>query len=219
MTLTRKATVDTSESLVTKATRRDRVRQRRRHLSEVVMQLIQERGFSAVSVNEVAARASMSVGGLYRHIKTKNELLEMICDEINLDLLEEMKRAAAAQKGIAPKLEAAIRAYWERHWTFAAGILVAYREYQSFSKDAQIRYTTQEQQLAGFFGDLIRAGVANDDFRPVDEQLLSHEIILLSHMRALKGWVFGTRDKSAVLAEHLELIFARLSPRHSLDRG
>ncbi|WP_068071528.1 TetR/AcrR family transcriptional regulator [Novosphingobium lentum] len=192
--------------------RQERARQRRRHLSEVVMQLIQERGFDAISVNEVAERASMSIGGLYRHISTKSDLLEMVCDEINLDLLEEMKAAAGKVQGVPAKLDAAIRVYWLRHWDSSASILVAYREYQSFSETAKKRYRSEEHHLAEYFSDLIRAGVAVDEFRAVDDRLLAHEIILLSHMRALKGYAFRDRPRDAILAEQLDLIFSRLRP-------
>lgn len=193
--------------------RQERARQRRHHLSQVVMQLIEERGFDAVSVNEVAQRADMSIGGLYRHIDTKSDLLEMVCDEINDNLIEDMIAASEAARGVEDKLQAAIRTYWQRHWDAAASILVAYREYQSLGEEAKKRYTAEERKIAEFFGDLIRAGVAIDVFRKVDDRLLAHEIILLAHMRALKGWVFEGRLREAVLAEHLDLIFSRLDPR------
>lgn len=193
--------------------RQARARERRHHLAKVVMQLIHERGFDAVSVNEVAQRADMSIGGLYRHIDTKSDLLEMVCDEINDNLLEDMKRAADQADGVTAKLAAAVRTYWARHWDAAPAILVAYREYQSLGEAAKKRYTVEETKIAEFFGDLIRAGVVTGVFRAVDDRLLAHEIILLAHMRALKGWVFEGRRRDAVQAEHLDLIFSRLRPR------
>jgi TetR/AcrR family transcriptional regulator, cholesterol catabolism regulator len=192
--------------------RQERARQRRHHLSQVVMHLIKERGFDAISVNEVAQQAAMSIGGLYRHIDTKSDLLEMVCDEINDNLIEDMVTATQAARGVEDKLKAAICTYWERHWDAAASILVAYREYQSFGEAAKQRYTAEERKIAEYFGDLIRAGVAIDVFRQVDDRLLAHEIILLAHMRALKGWVFEGRERDTVLAEHLDLIFSRLRP-------
>jgi AcrR family transcriptional regulator len=192
--------------------RQERARLRRHHLSQVVMQLIEERGFGAVSVNEVAQRADMSIGGLYRHIDTKSDLLEMVCDEINDNLIEDMIAATDTARGVEDKLKAAICTYWQRHWDAAASILVAYREYQSLGEAAKKRYTAEERKIAEFFGDLIRAGVAIDVFRKVDDRLLAHEIILLAHMRALKGWVFEGRLRETVLAEHLDLIFSRLRP-------
>jgi AcrR family transcriptional regulator len=190
--------------------KQERSRQRRRMLTQVVSELIKERGYAAISVNEVAERASLSVGGLYRHIGTKSDLLEMVCDEINLDLLEEMKVAAVKQRGVAAKLKAAIQVYWLRHWDTSAAILVTYREYPSFSTEAKKRYREEERRIAEFLADLIRAGSLAEEFREADDRLLAYEIILLSHMRALKGYTYEGRDRDAVLAEFLELIFSRL---------
>ena len=197
----------------------ERARQRRQVLTEVVMELVKERGFDAISVNEVAERASLSVGGLYRHIGTKNDLLELICDEINLDLLADMTAAAAAARGVSAKLEAAIRVYWYRHWDCSAAVLIAYREYQSLSKEAKTRYRAEEQSLAEFFSDLIRAGVIVEEFRAVDDRLLASEIILLSHMRALKGYAFRGRDREAIVDDLLELVFCRLRPGAAPTEG
>ncbi len=190
--------------------RQKRARERRKMLTDVVMELVKERGFADISVNEVAERASLSVGGLYRHIDTKNDLLEIICDEINLDLLKDMKSAASGERGASAKLEAAIRTYWYRHWDASDAVLLAYREYQSFSKEAKARYRAEEQSHAEFFSDLIRAGVIIEEFREVDDRLLANEILFLSHMRALKGYVFKGRERDDILNELLDFVFSRL---------
>jgi len=194
------------------AAKQERSRKRRQHLTEVVMQLVKERGFAGISVNEVAERASLSVGGLYRHIGTKNDLLDMVCEEINLDLLEEMREATAKVRGATAKLDAAIRVYWSRHWDSSAAVLVAYREYPSFSPEAKTRFREEEKRLAEFFADLIRAGTISEEFREVDDRLLAYEIILLAHMRALKGYTFEGREREDILDEVLELVFSRLRP-------
>jgi AcrR family transcriptional regulator len=188
----------------------ERVKLRRRELAELTMQLMREKGFDALSVNELAERASMSIGGLYRYIKTKTDLLEMIYDQINLGLDQAMVQAAASARGIQDKLQAAFKVYWETCWDSAEPILMAYREWQSLPPAARRRYMDKEAQIGEFFGELIRAGVIVDEFRAVDERLLASEMILLAQMRALKGWGFGGRDRSAVFAEHWELIRGRL---------
>lgn len=184
---------------------------RRAHLSEVVMQMVSEKGFDAISVNDVAERASMSVGGLYRHISTKNDLLEMICDSINSDLISDLKKEAADVKGVSNKLKAAYTFYWNRHWEASAGILVAYREYRSLSEATRQRYTDQEEEVVKFLGDIIRAGILLEEFKEVDEYLLAHEMVFLAHMKALKGWSMKNYKKEDVLDEHLKIIFSRLT--------
>lgn len=154
----------------------------------------------------------MSIGGLYRYISTKTDLLEMACDELNASYYEHMAAAAAAEAGIAAKLSAAIRSYWERCWDTSSAILVSYQEWGALPEEARRRFMHQQDRSAEFLADLIRAGMASGEFRQVDDRLLAHEIILLAHMRALKGWVLRSRQRADVLADHLELVFARLRP-------
>ena len=208
----KKSEIDTKSDKPKQGVRQRNAVKRRAHLSEVVMQMVCEKGFDAISVNDVAERASMSVGGLYRHISTKNDLLEMICDSINSDLISDLKAAAAAEvKGVRNKLRAAYSLYWDRHWEASAGILVAYREYRSLSEATRQRYTDQEEEVVKFLGDIIRAGILLDEFKEVDEYLLAHEMVFLAHMKALKGWSMRNYKKEDVLDEHLKMIFSRLS--------
>jgi TetR/AcrR family transcriptional regulator, cholesterol catabolism regulator len=190
--------------------REDRISQRRRHLGEITLRLVRERGFDSLSVNELAERASMSVGGLYRYIKTKSDLLVIVCDEINRGLLDRMQQAATGARGVTAKLQATFSVYWETCWESSLPILLAYREWQSLPDEAKERYIEQETHIAAAFGDLIRAGVVTDEFRAVNEMLLAHEMIMLAQMKAVKGWVFAPLDRAAVFAEHWALILARL---------
>jgi TetR/AcrR family transcriptional regulator, cholesterol catabolism regulator len=190
--------------------RSERMETRRRELATLTMQLVRERGFGALSVNLLAERASMSVGGLYRYIKTKSDLLEMICDEINRGMLAAMRDGASEVKGVLGKLKSGYKVYWETCWDSSEPILTAYREWPSLPESARHRYTQQETEIAQFMSDLIRAGVANDEFRAVDERLLASEMVLLAQMKAVKGWTLVGRERDAVFAEHWELISGRL---------
>ncbi|NPT39197.1 TetR family transcriptional regulator [Paraburkholderia xenovorans] len=194
----------------TSTPRAQRVSARRRQLVELTMQLLKEKGFDLLSVNELAERASMSVGGLYRYIKTKSDLLEMICDETNKGLNEQMMERTSTVRGVKEKLRVGFEVYWQGCWDAAEPILTAYREWQSLPEAAQHRYIEQEKRVAEYFSDLIRAGVASDEFRVVDARLLAAEMIFLAQMRAVKGWAFHGWDRTAVFAEHWELIESRL---------
>lgn len=188
----------------------ERVAERRRQVGQAARELIQEVGFETLSVNTVAERAGISTGGLYRYIRTKSDLLEMALDYINEGILERMVAESGRERGIGAKLQAAMAAYWEMCWDSAEALRVSYRDFPSLPKEAQKRYIAQEAEFADFLADLIRAGVAAEEFRPVDERLLAHEIILLAQMKATRGAALAGRDPKAVLAEHTELVMSRL---------
>lgn len=52
----------------------------RRELVELVIDLIKERGSSAITVNEIAARAGMSPASLYRYFDSKESLIEAVAE-------------------------------------------------------------------------------------------------------------------------------------------
>jgi AcrR family transcriptional regulator len=187
---------------------------RRRHkLVELTMELIREKGFGPLSVNHLAERASMSVGGLYRYIKTKSDLLVMVCDEINRGINERMVEAAASVRGITEKLRAGFKVYWEACWDAAEPVLVAYREWPSLPPEARQRYIQQEKQIIESFADLIRAGVASGLFREADARLVAAEMVHLAQMRAVKGWAIRDWDRAKVFAEHWALVESRLGSK------
>ena len=200
----------TATAIKVSSPRADRVSARRRQLAVLTMELVQEKGFDLLSVNELAERASMSVGGLYRYIKTKSDLLEMLCDTINEGINERMVEAVTGVTGVPERLEVAFRVYWDACWDGAEALLMAYREWQALPAEAQKRYIRQEMRVTDYFGDLVRAGAASGEFREVDAKLLASEMVFLAQMRAVKGWTFGNRSRATVFAEHWELIIGRL---------
>jgi AcrR family transcriptional regulator len=164
-------------------------------------------------VNELAELASISVGGLYRYIGTKSDLLEMICDELNLGVIPAMRAAAAEQTSHAEKLRAAFSVYWDRVWEYSSSISVAYREFIHFPDEFKQRHTKEQAEIAGTFSEIIRAGIADGTFADVDAYALSYQMLLLSHIRVLKGWALREYDKSSILEENMQLVLARLEPR------
>ena len=171
---------------------------RRRHLEQTATQLIQERGFDRVSVNDLAERAQMSVGGLYRYIKNKSDLLVMACEGIYGGLHEEIT-AAAEGEDHAERLRRAMTTYFDACRTNREQILLMYREYRNLPADAKQRYVVREQAITDLFADIIRTGVTAGTFRVLDANIVAHDIVFLGHFPALKGWAAKAHPESTGL--------------------
>jgi AcrR family transcriptional regulator len=187
-----------------------RSQERRRQLAKVALRLIEERGFEALSVNEIAEEAGISIGGMYRYIRTKTDLLVMACDDIFGGLREQMLEAVSAEQGLENKLSAAMRVYWLACHDRQDLLRLTYREYRSLPPEAKKLYKRQELEIADVFRDLIRAGIITDEFRAADDGVVAHEIIFLSHMNAFKNWALHGVDLDRLLTEHVELFVSRL---------
>jgi len=185
---------------------------RRERLAAVAGELIVERGFDSLSVNELAQRCGISVGGMYRHIRTKADVLVMACESIYGGVLEDLAAAAERHADPEQRLAAAVEAYLA---ACAANprILMTYREYGRLPAAARRRYMDREVAIAELLGGLVAAGVAAGRFRPVDPFVVAYDIVLLGHLPALKGWALRGRVGEAELPRRqLELLLSSLRP-------
>jgi AcrR family transcriptional regulator len=186
---------------------------RRERLAAVAGELIVERGFDSLSVNELAQRCGISVGGMYRHIRTKTDVLVMACESIYGGVLDELTAAAERHDDAEERLVAAVEAYLEACAANRPRILMTYREYGRLPAAARRRYMEREVAIAELLGGLVEAGVAAGRFRPVDAFVVAYDIVLLGHLPALKGWALRGRVGEAELARRqVELLLASLRP-------
>jgi AcrR family transcriptional regulator len=68
----------------------------REQLVELVIELIKERGSSAMTVNEIAARAGMSPASLYRYFDSKEALIEAVAEHWFADKVAIMEEVVAS---------------------------------------------------------------------------------------------------------------------------
>ncbi|KQY63480.1 hypothetical protein ASD30_00175 [Nocardioides sp. Root140] len=182
-------------------------------MQEVATRHIMERGFDRVSVNELAEDLQMSVGGLYRYIRSKPDLLVMACETIYGGLRETLAEIATDNRHELPaKLRLMIDTYLRECVRNRKQILLMYREYRHLPEEAHRRYQERELGIVGVFADLLSAGIRRGAFADVDTQVLAQDIVFLGHLPALKGWAL--RDRIAVdnlIDEQTALVMARLS--------
>ena len=58
----------------------------RQRLLAAALELVEEEGVEALSMRRLAARVGVSATALYRHFADKDELLQHLVDEANLEL-------------------------------------------------------------------------------------------------------------------------------------
>lgn len=188
--------------------------ERRLRLQELATRRIIDRGYEGLSVNDLAEDMGLSVGGLYRYIKTKSDLLVLACEDIYGGVRETLVGiATGSDADLEEKLRQTIEVYLRECLRNQDQILLMYREYRHLPPEAHERYKERERAVAGVFADLIVSGVGRGIFREVDARLLAYDVVFLGHQPALKGW--ATHEVSGVdaLVDHqVELVMTRLRP-------
>jgi AcrR family transcriptional regulator len=97
----------------TQAERRARTRQA---LLAATIETLVDAGYAGVTTRRVAERASVSIGALQHHFKTKSELVAAAIEHLNAELARELvERAPTASRSERELAETLLDALWELH--------------------------------------------------------------------------------------------------------
>jgi AcrR family transcriptional regulator len=73
--------------------------------------LFAERGYAAVSIEEIVRRARVTRGALYHHFEDKADLFRAVFEAVQTDLAQRLRDAASAQPDVARHLEVGCHAF------------------------------------------------------------------------------------------------------------
>jgi TetR/AcrR family transcriptional regulator, cholesterol catabolism regulator len=200
----------TSELVSAKVADSGLVAQRHAQLVSAATELFLRQGFHETSVREIAQTVGWQIGTLYLYISRKQDILYLISQSVMSELwdgLRDLPSEGSAQE----RLEAAARYFFRAVDRKRREIKLIYRESASLEPEHLKVVEETELKERNLFATIIRDGVASGEFRPVDEVLIAHDIIILAHMWALKGWALRPYlDLDSYIDRQLEFIFRQL---------
>jgi AcrR family transcriptional regulator len=133
--------------------RQTRSIEKRERLKTAGLALFAEKGFEGASIEDIASRARLAVGGFYQHFRSKRQLLLVLMDE----LLEKLSRLDLRPQGMSDP-RSSLRALLKGAFSHDLHYLGAYRAWQEAAladqdlakKQRQIRAWTTARVTAVF---------------------------------------------------------------------
>ncbi len=204
-------TRDPSMLVPSKVTNEELIAERRAKIVEAAMELFLKQGFHKTSVREIATNAQITMGALYLYISRKEDVLYLISEAIMSDLADSI-HAVGQRASCAETLRAHAEAFFGAVNRLSREFLLLYRESASLD-GAQLQALKESEILVRTdLADIIRGGIASGEFRDVDPEFVAHNIIMLAHMWALKGWALRSRmDFESFRDEQINLVFMMLA--------
>lgn len=77
---------------------------RQEEIKKAVLKIISEEGLAKLSTRNLAEKVGISEGAIFRHFKTKKDIILSIMSDVKLNMLEGMKKAALQNKPADEKL-------------------------------------------------------------------------------------------------------------------
>jgi AcrR family transcriptional regulator len=179
--------------------RRERAKaERRERLKAAALEVFAEKGYQAATTREIALRAGIGAGTLFRYAEQKRDLLLMIVND-DLDAID--KRCLARIDREAPLVEQLLELfaprfrYWSAHLDLAREALhetVLARAGGAASKEAR-RYLERRNGLLAIITDIVRRQQAAGTIDPHLDANLAATLFLAIYLAQIRLWVAQTR--------------------------
>jgi AcrR family transcriptional regulator len=200
--------------LATSAPRQRRKDARPQELLDAALALFVEKGFAATRSEEVAARAGVAKGTLYRYYPSKEELFKaMVREHLTVHIAESVAQAAQYQGPIAGLLAQMMRAWWAKVGQGTAGVVctLVMLEARHFPELAQFYVDEVIAPSQDLLGALIERGIQAGEFRAVPVEATVHMLIApLLHMM-LHEHAFGAHDLCHHTMRPMDLLEAQMA--------
>ncbi len=177
---------------------------RRREIVNAAVDLFVRKGFHKTTIREIANKFGMSVGTLYEYIRTKEDILILVCDYINSTVRDRVKPSVEITKDSVQSLKNAIEIYYKIVDELQDYIIFLYQETKSLSHENRKYIFKSEEDMTKIFEDIIRHGVEKNTFN-LDERntsLIAHDIMVLGQMWAFRRWAL---QKNYTLERYIEV--------------
>jgi TetR/AcrR family transcriptional regulator, cholesterol catabolism regulator len=180
------------------------VQKRRDQMIKGAVSLFKEKGFHRTTTREIAKAAGFSIGTLYEYIRSKEDVLYLVCDSIYDHVRERLEQDLEQNKGTISSLKLGVGHYFRVIDEMQDEVLVMYQEAKSLTKDALPYVLKKEMEMAAMFESLIKSCVENGELHLSEKQieLISHTIIVEGQMWAFRRWAL---QKLFTLDEYIEL--------------
>ncbi|ALC88677.1 TetR family transcriptional regulator [Bacillus sp. FJAT-18017] len=180
------------------------VKRRRSQMIRGAVALFKQKGFHRTTTREIARASGFSIGTLYEYIRTKEDVLYLVCDSIYDQVATQLMKDLNNKGNTLESLKQGIADYFRIMDDMQDEVLVMYQEAKSLTKDALPYVFKKENEMAGMFRELINRCIANGELELSEKEaeLISHDIIVLGQMWGFRRWALRKRFTLEEYIEH-----------------
>jgi len=168
------------------------IEKRREQMIRGAVTLFKEKGFHRTTTREIAKAAGFSIGTLYEYIRTKEDVLYLVCDSIYDEVHTRLDRLDIEQGSISV-LVTAIEHYYTLIDDMQDEFVVMYQESKSLPKDALSYVLNKELEMVEIFERLLTQCVDSGEINmtPKEVVMASHHLFVQGQMWAFRRWALN----------------------------
>lgn len=166
------------------------IKKRREQMVKAAVHLFTEKGFHRTTTREIAKASGFSIGTLYEYIRTKDDVLFLVCDSIYEEVQARLQSLLTDDSKGIERLKNAITSYFQVIDEMQDEVLVMYQEVKSLPKEALSYVLEKEVEMTSMIEEVIRYCVREKVVFLTEKQvkLAAHNILVQGQMWTFRRW-------------------------------
>jgi AcrR family transcriptional regulator len=166
----------------------DLIRDRREQLIRAALAVFQEKGFHATTVRDIGRVAGLTQGTIYNYVRSKEDILFLVCDRVIAEYISSMEEAVAATGDPAARLREALRGVTRVMIEQRSAILLVYHESHNLDRRSLRSLLARVQGWIDQVEELVKEGLDGELPPKAKRGLLANIVTFLPTLIALRGW-------------------------------
>ncbi len=159
---------------------------RKQEIIHTAASLFKEKGYSAVSMRDIAQAMDMKAASLYNHISGKQEILSTLILEVAEQFTVEMNTISSENISPIQKIKRVIEIHIDITVRYSENIATLNNDWMHLEGDYLKQVVKMREAYENNFRRIIQQGIAQGDIKPQHPEVILFSI--LSTLRTLYLW-------------------------------
>jgi AcrR family transcriptional regulator len=168
---------------------RERVWDRRAQLVEAAIRVFRDKGFHATTVREIGAAAGLTQGTIYNYVRSKDDILYLVCDSVITAYQDGVRSAIESVEGQPHRMEAALHALIGVMYEHQDDILLLYHESHALDRRSLHAILARVAEFHRFVEETLCDGLDETDPALSNRALITNIVTYLPTIVAQRRWL------------------------------
>jgi len=168
--------------------------------------LFKEKGYSAVTMRDLAKELNIKAASLYNHIASKQEILGLIVISLAEEFTEVMNEILQSEVSTVDKIDRVIRLHVEISHRNPDALACLNNDWMHLTEEQLAYFLVMRETYEKNFVSIVEAGVQNSDLKALHPKVTAFAI--LSTLRTIYLWIEKTHETSInELTDNVKALF------------
>lgn len=164
------------------------VREKREQLIAAAIRVFIEKGFHNATVRDIGRAAGMTQGTIYNYVRSKDDILYLVCDRIVSEYQEETRKELESSHDPAARIRSAVHAVCEVMYQHQEEILLIYQDSHLLEPRSLKVILARVEEFIGMFETIVSQALREIRGPKPNTRLAAHILTFLPVMLALRRW-------------------------------